>query len=136
MKLSDRIKTLREAAKWTQFELASKAGVSQQLIAKIERGKVRESRKLPKIAAAFGLTVDELLAITPPDRPGRGFDLTQDERALVEAYRTATRSGKEAIMGAATGVHTGSDKPGQLRRIIEDRPIVAPTARKRSRFRT
>lgn len=60
--LAERLKLLRAERGWTQTELAAKAGVSQQLITKIENGKIRESRKLPRLAAAFGLTVEQLMA--------------------------------------------------------------------------
>lgn len=59
--LADRVKNLRKARGWTQTELAERAHVSQQLIWKIERGKAAESRKLPGIADAFGISVEELL---------------------------------------------------------------------------
>lgn len=59
--LADRVKNLRMARGWTQTELAERAHVSQQLIWKIERGKAAESRKLPGIADAFGISVEELL---------------------------------------------------------------------------
>lgn len=59
--LADRVKNLRIARGWTQTELAERAHVSQQLIWKIERGKAAESRKLPGIADAFGISVEELL---------------------------------------------------------------------------
>lgn len=55
------IKSKRLQLGWTQGELAKRAHVSQQLIAKLESGAARESRKLPQIAAAFGLGVDEFL---------------------------------------------------------------------------
>lgn len=66
--LGDRLKKLRAERGWTQTELAERAGVSQQLITKIERGTVRESRKLPQLAAAFGLTVEQFLAGEPSRR--------------------------------------------------------------------
>lgn len=59
--LKEAIKRLREHRGWTQAQLAKQAKVSQQLIWKIESGMVAETRKLPSIAAAFGLTVEELL---------------------------------------------------------------------------
>jgi transcriptional regulator with XRE-family HTH domain len=67
--LSSVIRELRERAGWSQEELARRAGVSQQLIGKIERDKVRESRKLPLIARAFGITVDQLLAAVRGKQP-------------------------------------------------------------------
>jgi DNA-binding XRE family transcriptional regulator len=69
--LSDRVKALRMAHGMSQEQLAKAAKVSQQLIGKIELGKVRESRKLLQIAQAFHLTVEELLAgAIPAHVPG------------------------------------------------------------------
>src|SRR6185436_1379110 len=51
----------RRDRNWSQEELARRAGVSQQLITKLERGEARESRKIANIAAAFGLSVEQLL---------------------------------------------------------------------------
>lgn len=62
MDLAERLQQLRKRAELTQTELAEKAGVSQQLVAKIENGRVRESKKLRRLAGAFGMTVEEFLA--------------------------------------------------------------------------
>jgi transcriptional regulator with XRE-family HTH domain len=59
--LKDKIKKLRLAKGWTQTQLAQRAHVSQQAIWKIETGKASESRKLPAIAAALGVSVEELV---------------------------------------------------------------------------
>lgn len=76
--LSRRVKELRESAGWSQKELAEKAKVSQQLIGKIEAGRVRESRKLPLIAAAFGLTVEEMLLLDGPSAKPRDAKQSAD----------------------------------------------------------
>lgn len=131
MNLSERVKTLREAAGWTQIQLAEKAGVSQQLIGKIEKNKVSESRKLPKIAAAFGLTVDELIHRTTAPRSERPSpQMSREERALIDAYRTASIAGKRAIEGAVFGVSGSQAAPtskSASRKVIEDRPIKVRT---------
>lgn len=59
--LKDKIKKLRKAKGWTQTQLAKHARVSQQTIWKVETGKASESRKLPAIAAALGVSVEELI---------------------------------------------------------------------------
>lgn len=119
MKLGKIVKTLRTALKWSQQELAQNAGLSQQLIAKIESGRITETRKLPQLAAAFGMTVDQLLAcirepgelmkdgtvmvpLVPPHTSR--VHLTPDEQRLLLAFRTTNRAGKQAILGAASGV--------------------------------
>lgn len=59
--LAERVKSLRQKAGFTQVDLAKAAKVSQQLITKIETGAALESRKLPQIAKALGLSVEQLL---------------------------------------------------------------------------
>ncbi len=59
--LGTQIKLLRKRAGLTQQELAKRAKVSQQLITKLERGHSVETRKLPQIAYALGVSVETLL---------------------------------------------------------------------------
>lgn len=95
MSLAKRCKQLRKDHGWSQTKLAERAGVSQQTISKIERGVATESRKLQKIAAAFGLSVDEFLESTESDgstgpwpfkriSPEQWNALEDDEKAFVE----------------------------------------------------
>ncbi len=60
--LAENIRKMRLAAGLSQVALAERAGVSQQLINKLETGKALESRKLTKIAAALGVTAEQLAA--------------------------------------------------------------------------
>ena len=55
-----RVKTRRTELHLSQVELAEAAGVSQQLIGKIENGKVEETRKLIQIAGALGVSPEWL----------------------------------------------------------------------------
>lgn len=73
MKLSERVKACRAAAGWSQVELAARARVSQQLIGKLETGDVLETRKLPQLAAAFRMTLDELLSDSEPPLMPKAF---------------------------------------------------------------
>jgi transcriptional regulator with XRE-family HTH domain len=54
--------TLRNNLRLTQEELAQKCGVTQQFIQMLENGKKNPSvSTLKKLAAALGVTVDELI---------------------------------------------------------------------------
>lgn len=55
-----RITELREARRWSQGELARKAGVTPQAIQTIEKGNVKNPQKLPQIAQALGVSVELL----------------------------------------------------------------------------
>lgn len=126
MELGERIKMARKASRWTQVELAQRARVSQQLIAKLESGEVKETRKLPQIAEAFGMSVDALISLTdkfddleekfkedhlktlaPPPVPPASTtaDLDPIEATIIQAYRIASREDQEAILGAAAAVY-------------------------------
>lgn len=50
------VREAREARKWSQGELARKAGTSQQNVDRIERSETVHSRALPAILAALGLS--------------------------------------------------------------------------------
>jgi phage repressor protein C with HTH and peptisase S24 domain len=56
----ERLKKARDDADLTQGELAKKAGVSQQAIGEIERGAVRTSKSIYKIAAALNVAANYL----------------------------------------------------------------------------
>lgn len=54
--------TLRNNLKLSQKELAQKCGVTQQFIQMLEKGEKNPSvRTLKKLAAALGVTIDELI---------------------------------------------------------------------------
>ena len=58
-----RVRKLREARRWSQIELGERAGVSNQIISRIEGARVEPKLStLELIAAALGTTVSELLA--------------------------------------------------------------------------
>ena len=61
MKLKDRFKQARVAAKLTQDELGELVGVSQVSIVKIEDGRTKEPRKINEFARVLGVHVDWLL---------------------------------------------------------------------------
>jgi len=55
------LEEVRRARRWSQTDLAHHAGLTQATVSRIETGVVRGYRRTHvKIAAAFGLPVDEL----------------------------------------------------------------------------
>lgn len=139
MDLAARIKQLRTARGWSQQALAERARVSQQLISRIERGMhvpdgIRETRKLPRIAGALGMSVDELLSTVKMPAPNEDLHLTDEEKALVSAFRLQPKSVKDAVKGAL-GIRLQSATPvgkKSTRPLIEDR-LVHTTTRRRKR---
>lgn len=65
----NRIKELRKARGLTQTELAERAGVSQQYIARLEKGNVKSPNLLNglRLAAALGVEPEELISDTSPN---------------------------------------------------------------------
>lgn len=60
MTIGDRIKAERDARGWSQAQLAKRAGVSQQLITRLETGKARETKRIVQLAKVFGMTAEDL----------------------------------------------------------------------------
>lgn len=57
-----RLREAREARGWSQAELATRAGTTQQTVDRLERGVTSFSRALPAVAAALDLDLEELSA--------------------------------------------------------------------------
>jgi phage repressor protein C with HTH and peptisase S24 domain len=66
----ERLKTARDEAGLSQKELAQRAGVSQQAIGEIERGAVRSTKAIYKIAAALAVPVHFLDPAIPVSQNG------------------------------------------------------------------
>lgn len=61
--LAKRLKQLRKKTGWSQQKLAEKAGLSYNVITKIEQGVAKKPtiQTMIKLADAFGITLDELV---------------------------------------------------------------------------
>ncbi len=55
--IADQIRKAREAAGWSQYELADRAGVSRPSVARIEAGDDVNTATLRKITEALGLSL-------------------------------------------------------------------------------
>lgn len=68
--IATRVRAGRAQRRWTLDELAARSGVSRRLIVQIEQGDANPSlATLLKLAAALDVTLTELLAGQPQDRP-------------------------------------------------------------------
>jgi transcriptional regulator with XRE-family HTH domain len=68
--IAARLRAGRAQRRWTLDELAARSGVSRRLIVQIEQADANPSlATLLKLAAALGVTLTELLATQPQDRP-------------------------------------------------------------------
>ena len=131
MLLSQKVRDLRQAKGWSQEQLAKKAGVSQQLITKIETGKVTESRKLPGIAAALDLTVEQLLSQMATGSLPKETAVREQPIAFGVAYRADARWNSYSpeqkskileMVDLAEGVTGTAKRPNKKRRREELHP--------------
>jgi transcriptional regulator with XRE-family HTH domain len=70
LRLGARVRELRKAKGWTQFELSERMGVDRSYLAEVETGKIEIClRNLELVAQTFELELHQLLKFAP-QRPG------------------------------------------------------------------
>ena len=83
MEIGNQIKALRTQRGITQEDLARELGVSAQAVSKWERDAATpDIQLLPAISAYFGVTIDELFALSDETRMERIQNMLWDERVL------------------------------------------------------
>lgn len=83
MEIGNQIKALRVQRGITQEALAGQLGVSSQAVSKWERGAATpDIQLLPAISAFFGVTIDELFALSDETRMDRIQNMLWNERVL------------------------------------------------------
>ena len=92
MEIGKQIKTLRQKRGITQEAMSQHFGITPQAISKWERGvNTPDISLLPDISAYFGVTIDELFAISDDTRMSRIQNMLWDDRYYdpkeVEAIR-------------------------------------------------
>ena len=115
------IKEARTGAKLTQEQLAKKiSGLTASDISKAERGELELSQaQLKAIAKAMGVTQASLLnaakegskpaAKKPAAKKTEELKLTAAEKKLVELYRAADKTTRDAAVKVLKGEKTGVD---------------------------
>lgn len=84
--------SLRQAAGLTQQQLADAVGVKQSNIAFWERAaKPPRGEVLPALASALGVTIDQLLAVSPSNSNGRRGPASRLERLMEQAAQLPRR---------------------------------------------
>lgn len=69
LRLGARLRELRKAKGWTQFELSERMGVDRSYLAEVETGKIEIClRNLDLVAQTFGLELHELLKLSASPR--------------------------------------------------------------------
>lgn len=125
--LKDVLKERRTKKGWSQAELAREANVSQQLITRIESGNVKESRKLPQIARALGVTVEDLIGRdTAAKLPANSLVNSDDPllRRLQNIWTRLDARGRRHVLQAADG-QLHATKRRKLKKMAGLRPHAA-----------
>jgi transcriptional regulator with XRE-family HTH domain len=97
------IKARMKAIGMTQAWLAEKLGVSIAAVSKwTTDGKVARDN-VPRVAAALGLTTDQLLGTGAPASAEATWSelVSADEKEMLELYRLCSREGRLMLKGAA-----------------------------------
>src|SRR5262245_3687746 len=90
--VGQRIRQLRKDRSLTQAELASKIGIQQSDLCRMETGEYKVSlESLFKILKIFDMNVAEFFDVAATG------DLTTEEQELVSAYRTLSPAAREQV---------------------------------------
>ncbi len=104
MNFGKRLKSEREARRWTQHDLAERSGVSQASISRIERGDQAQSVHTPALASALGLhahwlasgkgprLAEEMAGARGETTPEDAADAAQTEEELALAIAVAAEA--------------------------------------------
>lgn len=108
--LGQRIKTFRQARRYSQNRLATLVGVDQSQISRIEKGENMPGLEtLSSIARALRVSLAELTGELD-DQTGMD-NLTQEERDLIAAYRTLGGDSRAALRRVAGAFAQQADTP-------------------------
>ena len=105
----NRIRELREARGLSQAELARRVNADPTTLNKLEHGKRGLDQDwMRRIASVLEVTPADLLP--PCDNP---FSLSDEERELIEAMRSADERGRSILRGVAETVRPFGHRPGE-----------------------
>lgn len=103
MTIGERIKELREQKKWSQDELATKLGITQDSISLWEKNRrIPNTQYIISLSELFGISCDYILGyeneegikrFSFPQTP----QLTIDEQKLLKVYRAMSPGKKKAL---------------------------------------
>lgn len=86
MALGANVKKFREDAQLTQTQLADMAGMDQQALAALEKRDSKSSSFAASLAAALGISIDELMGVAPAaNKPNKAGAVT-DNRVWIGLY--------------------------------------------------
>jgi transcriptional regulator with XRE-family HTH domain len=114
----ERLASLRKAAGYTQVELAQDLGISQRMIAYYESPNANPpANLLPRIAAALGVTIDELFGRTPKRRLAKQEGDSRLRRRLLAIEKLDVTDKRQVLQLLDAFIERG-----QLKRKAEKQP--------------
>jgi transcriptional regulator with XRE-family HTH domain len=118
--IAARVRARRAQHRWTLDELAARSGVSRRLIVQIEQADANPSlATLLKLAAALGVTLTELLATQPQDRP---FAVVPRQDAITLWSTPAGGAARLLVSHGPLELWTWTLQPGERRTSHPHRP--------------
>lgn len=105
-KLAERLKLARERLEMSQAQLAEKIGLSQQSIAKIEKGETSQPRKIKEIAKALGVTQKWLQLGVEENASLTDFVVEESEEAFLDPEVFANIPILDIELSAGNGCET------------------------------
>lgn len=115
--IASRVRTLRDAKRWSQQQLADEASISRSYVAQIESINPKQPKApslpvLTRVAVALGVALEELVGddatmrhlreIQTDSIPGDGDSLVMDLRSRIEAIHQDLREVKEEMQAVRT----------------------------------
>lgn len=90
----NRVRQLRQEQNWRQADLAERLHTKQQTIARYETGeRGLDVPTIHKLCDLFGVSADYLLCRSDQRSP----EITEEEAALIQAYRRADADAREMV---------------------------------------
>jgi len=118
--IAARVRAGRAQRRWTLDELAARSGLSRRLIVQIEQTDANPSlATLLKLAATLGVTLTELLAGQPDDRP---VAVVSQEEAITLWSTPAGGAGRLLVSHGPLELWTWTLQPGDQRTSHPHRP--------------
>ncbi|MEX2471142.1 MAG: substrate-binding domain-containing protein [Gemmatimonadota bacterium] len=133
--LRSTVRTLRTRAGWSQSELGDRVGLTRQSLAAIESGKAVPSTDVAlRLAAAFGVPVEELFRLRDAPGPVERAERSGLGGALPGRVRLATVSGRTWAYGLDLADPGGMDAADGMGEVAADgRVLVRPLAERPGR---
>lgn len=103
--LGSTVRTLRSEKELTQSQLATRAGIDQAVVSRIERGKARQvwPQTIERLAAALGVPTGELFGLAEPEP--RSSAMPPTVREIHSLLMAMTDDDRVVVLGVARTLH-------------------------------